>query len=72
MDNLQFLTEQTSEALQSVGLQLRGANTTIDKMKEESNDKYNRMNEMITTMEKRMTILALSTQHRSRAKCLPA
>ena len=33
------------------------ANTTIEKMKEEDDDKANRMNEKITTMEKRMTML---------------
>ena len=31
--------------------------TKIDKLNEENDDKYNRMNEKITTMEKRMTML---------------
>ena len=48
---MQFLTKQINEALQSVGLQLRGASTTIDKMKEENDDKYNRMNEKITSTQ---------------------
>ena len=53
MENLQFLTNQTIVALLSVGLQPRGANTTIAKMKEEDVDKYNRMNEKIITKEKK-------------------
>ena len=57
MESMQFLTHQTNEALQSVGLQLRGANTNIDKLKEQNDNKYNRMNEKITTMEKMMTML---------------
>ena len=45
--------KQTNETkLQSVGLQLQGTNTTIEKKKEDSDDKYNRMNKTIATMEK--------------------
>ena len=53
MENMQFLTKQTNEALQSVGLQLRGVNTTIGKMNEGNHDKFFRMNEKIITVEKR-------------------
>ena len=38
----------------SVGTQLHGMNTTIEKMKEEGDDRYKQINEGITNMEKKI------------------
>ena len=36
----------------SVGLQVQGINSTIEKMKEEGDDRYRQFNERIAVMEK--------------------
>ena len=51
MDN--FLQPITS----SVGLQVRGTNSTIEKMKDEGDDRYNRIDERIGNMEKKFSMI---------------
>ena len=58
MERMEVMMRQLKEMmLQSVSVQLRGTNTTIEKMKGFGEDKYDKMNEKITTMERRLTML---------------
>ena len=53
MENMQKIASQTNETiLQSVGLELQGMNMTIGKLKEDNDDKYDMMNEEITSLKK--------------------
>ena len=40
----------------SVGLQIRGMNSTIEKMKDEGDDRYNRIDERIANMERKFSM----------------
>ena len=53
--------EKMDKFLQSitnfVGLQIQGMNSTIEKMKEEGDDRYNRIDERIANMEKKFSTI---------------
>ena len=48
-----MMNQSNGRVLNSVSLQIRGMNSTIEKMKDEGEDRYNKMDERITTMGKR-------------------
>ena len=58
MERMEAMMRLSNETmLQQVGVQLRGMNTTIEKMKEDGEDKYGEMSEKISTIERRLTTL---------------
>ena len=48
--------EKMDNFLQSVGTQLRGMNSTFEKMKEEGEDRYKQIDERIANMEKKFSM----------------
>ena len=52
-----MMIQSNGRVLSSVSLQIQGMNTTIEKMKDDGDDRYNKMNERITTMEKMMSVI---------------
>ena len=52
-ERIEAMTFQSNErVLSSVSLQIQGMNTTIEKMKDDGDDRYDKMNERATSMEK--------------------
>ena len=50
MDRLEeMMTESNTKVLDSVSQQIRGMNTTIGKIKDESDERYNKMDEILDT-----------------------
>ena len=41
--------------MSSVGLHIRGTNSTTEKVKDEGDDRYNEIDERITTMERKLS-----------------